>query len=101
MSEIREIDDGELPAPVKPTQVAYPGRAVLRTLVASLVGILVTYAAKVGIDLAGLADGLTEAITAGVWAAATGAVQWILTRPGVDGFLRRFFPGLATTPRGV
>jgi len=48
-----------------------------------------------------LPAGLTEAIPAGVWAAATGAVQWILTRPGVDGFLRRFFPGLATTPRDV
>ncbi|MDO4888171.1 MAG: hypothetical protein Q3979_05650 [Actinomycetaceae bacterium] len=82
-----------------PTQLAHPARAVLRTLIASAVGVLVTLAARAGIDLASLAQPLVEALTAVAWAIATGTAQWILTRPAVDAFLKRFAPGLATTPR--
>lgn len=85
------------PAPGTPTQVAHPWRAVLRTLVAAGVGVVVAWVARtLGVDLADLTPEIVDSITGFVWAIATGVVQWLLTRPAVESWLRRYAPGLAT-----
>lgn len=80
-----------------PTQVAHPWRSVLRTFVAAAVGVAVAWIARtLGIDLAELQRAIVDSITAVVWALATGAVQWLLTREGVEAWLRKYVPLLAT-----
>lgn len=84
-------------APGTPTQVAHPWRAVVRTIVAWLVGLAVAALARwIGVDLTDLAPAMVDSLTAVVWAIGTGLVQWVLTRPGVERFLRRYVAGLAT-----
>lgn len=76
------------------TQTRYPWRATIRTMFASLVGLLV------------MAEPIYEAITrqeagqATGWAAGalavSGAVTRLLALPEVDGWLHRWLPWLAT-----
>lgn len=86
-----------------PTQVAHPWRAVIRTFVAWVVGFLVAWLARtLGVDLTDLSEAMTDSITVGVWAVATGFAQWLLTRPGVVRLLE-YTPlstGVETEPRG-
>lgn len=75
------------PVPGTPTQVAHPWKAVVRTLVASGVGVALAWTARVlGIDLAGLEAEIVNSLSLGVWALITGAVQWLLSRPKLQGF---------------
>lgn len=65
-----------------PTQVAHPGKAILRTFVASGVGIATAWVARViGVDLTELSEEIVTGITVAVWALVLGVVQWLLTRP--------------------
>lgn len=79
------------------TQVQFPGRALLRTVVVLMVGQAVAWAASIGIDWSSfqpdMVDGLTEAGGLGFSVLA----QWILTMPGVSTWLERFAPWLAPT----
>lgn len=71
-----------LPVPGTPTQVAHPWRAVVRTLVASAVGVALAWLVRsVGIDLTALSEPMVDSLTTAVWVAGTGLVQWLLTRP--------------------
>lgn len=80
----------------KPTQVAHPWRAVLRTFVAAIVGVVITWLAGVGIDLEALAPAITESITLGLFTLVTGVVTGVLAHPAVNEWVERFLPFLAT-----
>lgn len=72
----------QTPIPGTPTQVAHPGKAIIRTFVASGVGIAVAWLARVlGIDFTELADEIVNFITIAVWGLVLGVVQWLLTHP--------------------
>lgn len=72
-----------------PTQVAHPWRAVVRTFVAAAVGVALAWVARtVGVDLTQWEQGITDSVTAAAWAVGTGVVQWALSHPRLQGFLR-------------
>lgn len=68
-----------------PTQLAYPARAILRTIVQSLVGLLGAWLVRyVGIPLEDdLALSLVDLITAVAWVGLTALAAWVMTRPSV------------------
>lgn len=71
----------------KPTQVAHPFKAILRTFVAAAVASALAWVARVaGIDLAEFDGALVEVLTVSVWAVALAFVQWLLTRPALMPF---------------
>lgn len=73
-----------------PTQLAHPGRAVLRFVVAWLVGLGVAWLARtVGLDLTELSGPIVDSVTAGVALVIASLVQWFLTLRGVEEFLAR------------
>lgn len=78
-----------VPAPKgQPTQVAHPGRAVLRFIVAWVVGGAIAWLARtIGLDLTAFGPEIVDAITAGLALLIASAVQWLLTREGVEDFL--------------
>lgn len=82
--------------PGKPTQVAHPWRAVLRTFVAAAVGSLITWLASIGIDLEALAPAITESITLGLFTLVTGVMTGVLAHPAVNKWVERYLPFLAT-----
>ncbi|SCL43414.1 hypothetical protein [Micromonospora aurantiaca (nom. illeg.)] len=74
------------------TQTRYPWRAVARTTfaaVVALLSLLPTIAAVAGIDAVPL---VAQAL------AVAAAVTRVLAVPGVDDFLRRYLPFLASAP---
>jgi len=74
------------------TQTRHPWRATARTIfaaVVALLSLLPTIAAVAGIDAVPL---IAQAI------AAAAAVTRVLAIPGVDDFLRRYLPFLASAP---
>lgn len=79
-----------------PTQVAHPGRAVLRTVVAAGVSLLVTLAARWGLDFTAVEAGLVDYVTGVVWTLVTGLVTWFLTLPRVNAWIEKYAPMLAT-----
>lgn len=88
--------------PAAPTQVVHPWRAVLRTFIAAGVGVAVAWVARtLGIDLTTFTPALVDSLTAAAWALGTGVVQWLLTRPRVEAWLRRFAPALAANPTKI
>ncbi|EGT5591766.1 hypothetical protein ACL1HR_08420 [Corynebacterium striatum] len=74
------------------TQVKYPIRAVVRTVLAAAVGLLPV--------LPAIADGL--GVSAVPWVAATlavsGAITKILAHPSTEQFLQHHAPWLSATP---
>lgn len=94
-----------------PTQVANPGRAVIRTLVANLVGLLLALPTING-ALAALQDFLSTQtiyeLPAWVWLVVNGAaalflfvslgITRLLAVPGVNEWVKRHIPGLAAIP---
>lgn len=84
------------PSPVQPTQVQYPWRAFVRTVVQLVVGLAV--AVPVFVQASGLPE-----TTAGVGVAL--AVSAVITRvmadPRVESFIAMVAPWLAAQPRGV
>ena len=80
----------------KPTQVVHPWRAVLRTFVAAVVGVVITWLAGVGIDLEALAPAITESVTLGLFTLVTGVVTGVLAHPAVNAWIEKWVPFLAT-----
>ena len=94
-----------------PTQVANPGRAVIRTLVANVVGLIVLLP-TINATLAALQAFLTEQtiyeIPAWVWLAVNGAaaactfislgITRLLAVPGVNEWVKAHLPALAAIP---
>ena len=84
-------EPGEVPvSPDIPSQVAFPARAVLRTVVQALVGALGAWLARVvGYELdPAMSAGLVDLITALVWIGVTALAAWVMSRPGVARLLR-------------
>ncbi|MEV0805719.1 hypothetical protein [Micromonospora sp. NPDC050200] len=81
------------PAPITtPTQVRYPWRATVRTVAAAAVGalsLLPVAAATAGVDTV---PAVAQAIV------VAGAITRVLALPGVDTWMRRFLPWLASAP---
>ncbi|MFI6333179.1 hypothetical protein ACIBBG_33505 [Micromonospora chersina] len=80
---------------MQPTQTHYPWRATLRTVfagVVALLSLLPTVAAVAGVDAVPL---IAQTLT------VAAAVTRVLAIPGVDAWLRRYLPWLATTPPGL
>ncbi|MFU8849452.1 hypothetical protein ACNAW0_00435 [Micromonospora sp. SL1-18] len=74
------------------TQTRHPARATIRTIfaaVVALLSLLPTIAAVAGVDAVPL---VTQALV------VTGAVTRVLAIPGVDAWLRRYLPFLASAP---
>ena len=82
--------------PGQPTQVAHPWRAVLRTFVAAVVGVVVTWLAGVGVDLEALAPAITDSLTYGLFTLVTGVVTGVLAHPAVNAWVEKWVPFLAT-----
>lgn len=108
-----KVQSDERPAVVAgtPTQVANPGRATLRTVVAVIVGLIVALPTINSILLV-VQDELTKqtdfTIPAWVWlvinialgviALITGLITRILAIPGVNEWIKAHVPGLAAIP---
>ena len=84
-----------------PTQTQFPLKAVLRTIVAYLVGLGLTWVARqvpgVESTLAELTQPLIEAITNGVAVALAGFITWLMARPKVNKFLTKV--GIGAKPK--
>lgn len=82
------------PKPSQVTQARHPWRATIRTVFAGVVSLAAIWGLIVqaaGIDSAGTVVAATLAVA--------GAVTRILAIPGVEAWLRRFFPWLAAAPK--
>ena len=84
-----------------PTQTQFPLKAVLRTIVAYLVGLGLTWVARQvpGVEsaLAQLTQPLIEAITNGVAVALAGLVTWLMARPKINMLLTKI--GIGAKPK--
>lgn len=84
-----------------PTQTQFPLKAVLRTIVAYLVGLGLTWVARQvpGVEsiLVQLTQPLIEAITNGVAVALAGFITWLMARPKINEFLTKL--GLGAKPK--
>ena len=84
-----------------PTQTQYPWKAVLRTVVAFLLGIATSWLIVnvPGLEpvLSSSTPALVEGITNGLAAFFTGLWTWIFTRPKVNEFLTQL--GLGAKPK--
>ena len=84
-----------------PTQTQFPLKAVLRTIVAYIVGLGLTWVARQvpGVEsiLAQLTQPLIEAITNGVAVALAGFVTWLMARPKVNMLLTKV--GIGAKPK--
>ena len=84
-----------------PTQLQFPLKAVLRTIVAYLVGLGLTWVARQvpGVEsiLAQLTQPLIEAITNGVAVALAGFITWLMARPKINAILTKL--GLGAKPK--
>ena len=89
---------------VEPTQTEFPLKAVLRTIVAYLVGLALTALAGVLVDFMPGVEGvldqletpLIEAITQAVAIGIAGLITWLMAKPKVNAFLTQL--GLGATP---
>ena len=84
-----------------PTQLQFPLKAVLRTIVAYLVGLGLAWVARqvpsVQSTLAELTQPLVEAITNGVAVALAGFITWLMARPKVNAILTKV--GIGAKPK--
>lgn len=76
-----------------PTQTRHPWRATLRTVVAALVGLLGLLPVLATVPGVESVPGWSRAV------AIAAVVTRIMAMPGVDEWLRRFLPVLASEPR--
>ena len=84
-----------------PTQTQFPLKAVLRTIVAYLVGLSLAWVARQapGVEsaLAQLTQPLIEAITNGVAVALAGFITWLMARPKINSLLTKV--GIGAKPK--
>lgn len=98
-------NEGEEVIPVypgeAPTQTQFPLHAVVRTIVAYLVGLGLTWVGRQvpGVEhlLAQLSQPIIEAVTQGVAVALAGFVTWLMSRPRINEFLTKL--GLGAKPK--
>ena len=85
--------------PEVPTQIAFPLRAILRTIVQNLVGLLLAWLARNGFEFTDpqAAGYIVDFVTAVVWIVGTAITTWVMTRPAVAALLARTF--LSPVPR--
>lgn len=94
----------EAPQRAVPTQTEFPLKAVLRTIVAYLVGLALTALAGVLVGFMPGVEGvldqleapLIEAITQAVAIGIAGLITWLMAKPKVNAFLTQL--GLGATP---
>ncbi len=73
--------------PGTPTQVAHPWKALVRTFVASGVGLALAWVARtLGVDLTGLEVEIVNSLSLAVWGLVTAGVQWLLSHPKLQRF---------------
>lgn len=95
--------DGEIPPVVipVPTQSQFPAQAVLRTLVAYVVGAIFVVAVREipGIEsmLDQIRGPLVDALTNAVIIAIGGFVTWLMTKPRINAFLTKL--GIGAQPK--
>lgn len=67
------------------TQLAYPLRAVLRTIVQALVGMGLAWLARKGVAVTdpGFEAAMVDLLVSAVWVAGTALAAWIMTLPAV------------------
>ena len=77
--------------PNLPTQIAFPLRTIVRTLVQNLVGVLLAWLYRLGMDEVGpgVASAVVDFFTASVWAVGTAAATWLMNRKSVNEFLTK------------
>ena len=77
--------------PEVPTQIAFPLRAILRTIVQNLVGLLLAWLARNGFEFTDpqAAVYIVDLVTAVVWIVGTALATWIMTRPAVAKLIAR------------
>ena len=84
-----------------PTQTQFPLKAVLRTIVAYLVGLGLAWTARQvpGVEsiLAQLTQPLIDAITNGAPVALAGFITWLMTRPKINAILTKI--GIGAKPK--
>lgn len=98
-------NEGEEVIPVypgeAPTQTQFPLHAVVRTIVAYLVGLGLVWVGRrvTGTEslLAQLSQPIIEAVTQGVVVALAGFVTWLMSRPRINKFLTKL--GLGAKPK--
>lgn len=90
--------DGRPDYSTVPTQILYPLRTIMRSIVQALVGAALAWLARQGVEVTDpeLAAQLVELISAVVWVAGTALATWVMTRPAVADLLSRTL--LAPTP---
>ena len=89
-------DEGPVVPPEVPTQVAFPLRTLLRSIVQVLAGALLSWLARLGVRVADPAvEGyLVDLVTSAVWILGTALATWVMTRTKIDAFLQ----GTALSP---
>ena len=85
--------------PDLPTQIAFPLKAIVRTVVQNLVGLLLAWLARNGVEFAdpNVAMYLVDIITAVIWVLGTALATWVMTRQTINDALTRF--GLGARPK--
>ena len=91
--------EGVVPGYGIPTQIAYPLRAILRTVIQSGVGFVLAWLARSGVEFTdpNVASVLVDTITAAVWVGGTALATWIMTRPAIAAALSK--TAIAPVPR--
>lgn len=76
-----------------PTQIEYPLRTILRTAVQAVVGMLLSWLARYGIETtdAAFEVALVDLVASAVWVAGSALMAWIMTRPAVAALLAKTF----------
>lgn len=80
----------------QPTQARHPWRATIRTVFAAVVSLAAIWGLIV--EAAGV-DATAPVVAATI--AVAGAITRILAIPGVESWLKRFFPWLAAEPKAT
>lgn len=88
MSEFNDTPEPELPT--IPTQIAFPLRTILRSVVQNLVGLLLGWVARQGLEVSDVvAQQIVDLVSALVWLVGTALTTWVMTRPAVARLLER------------
>ena len=84
--------------PLLPTQISFPLRTIVRTLVQNLVGMLLAWLYRQGMGEISpeTSAAVIDIITASVWMGGTALITWLMSRKSVNEFLTKI--GLGARP---
>ena len=84
--------------PSLPTQISFPLRTIVRTIVQSLVGMLLAWLYRHGMEEISpeASAAVIDIITASVWIGGTSLSTWLMSRKSVNEFLTKI--GLGARP---